>query len=94
MPMRLPVMMPPKSTNETNDATTSGIARQKERAIQYWNDSKAKHSEAMKDHVHDDVITHLHQGKVLPIFHTLCHPPSERLFPPNTRVSVEMKLQM
>jgi hypothetical protein len=43
----------------------------------------------MKDHVHDDVITHLHQGKVLPIFHTLCHPPSERLFLPNTRVSVD-----
>jgi hypothetical protein len=80
-----------QSTNETNDATTStsGIARQRERAIQYWNDSKAKHGEVMKDHLHDDVITQLRQGKVLPIFHTLCRSPSERLFLPNTRVSVD-----
>ena len=63
------------------------IARQKERAIQYWNDSKKNYDEAMKDQVHDDVKHLLHQGKVLPIFHTLCRPPKERLFPPNTRVS-------
>jgi hypothetical protein len=43
----------------------------------------------MKDHVYDDVIAQLRQGKVLPIFHTLCHPPSERLFLPNTHVSVD-----
>ena len=59
------------------------IARQKERAIQYWNGSTSKYSEAMKDQVHDDVMHHLHHGKVLPIFHTLCHPPKERLFQPN-----------
>jgi hypothetical protein len=47
------------TTTETNDTTTSGITRQRERAIQYWNDSKAKHNVAMKDHVHDDVITRL-----------------------------------
>ena len=63
------------------------IIHQKESAIQYWNDSTSKYTEAMKDQVHDDVMNHLHQGKVLPIFHTLCHPPKERLFQPNTRVS-------
>jgi hypothetical protein len=78
-----------QGTTETNDTTTGSIARQKKRAIQYWNDSKANHNEAMKDQVHDDVITQLRQGKVLPIFHTLCRSPSERLFLPNTRVSVD-----
>ena len=64
------------------------IARQKNRAIKYWNDNKLSHIEVMKDQVHDDVMQHLHVGKVLPIFHTLCRPPTERLFHPNTRVSV------
>ena len=48
----------------------------------------------MKDQVHDDVLLHLHQGKVLPIFHTLCRPPKERLFPPNTRVGKDDETSM
>ena len=47
------------------------------------------HAEALKDQVHDDVMQHLQEGKVLPIFHTLCRPPTERLFSPNTRVSLD-----
>ena len=73
--------------NEKYKETEALVAEQKRRAIQYWNDSKSKHSEAMKDQVHDDVIKTLKEGKVLPIFHTLCRPQSERLFPPNRRVS-------
>ena len=74
-----------KTTIENDDA----IARQKKRAIQYWNDSKSKHIEAMKDEIHDDVMQHLKEGKVLPIFHTLCRPPNERLF--LTEVCVRVK---
>jgi hypothetical protein len=46
-----------------------------------------KHSEPLKDEVHNEVIENLKDGKVLPIFHTLCQNPDNRLFPPNTRVS-------
>ena len=62
---------------------------QKKRALQFWNKSKINHPEALKDQINDDVMKHLNHGKVLPIFHTLCRPPNDRLFPPNTRVSVE-----
>ena len=31
----------------------------------------------------------LHEGKVLPIFHTLCRPPEERHFSPERQVSVK-----
>ena len=34
----------------------------------------------------DEIMHNLEMGKVLPIFHTLCRPPNERLFRPNARV--------
>jgi hypothetical protein len=77
------------STSRTDEAA---IAAQKKRAIQYWNESN--YSEPLKHQVHDDVMTNLHEGKVLPIFHTLCRPPNERLFPPEQRVSVEHTSRM
>ena len=77
------------STASVETITITTKDEQKQRAIQYWNESKLKHTELLKDRVHDDVMQHLHQGKVLPIFHTLCCPPTERLFSPNTHVSVK-----
>jgi hypothetical protein len=65
------------------------IARQMTRAIEYWNESKLKHNEPLKDAVHHQVMKYLEEGKVLPIFHTLCQPPNQRLFAPNTRISVK-----
>ena len=58
--------------------TDEAIAAQKKRAIQYWNESN--YSEPLKGQVHDDVMKNLKEGKVLPIFHTLCRPPEKRLF--------------
>ena len=77
-----------KDTDNNKGDIDALVTHQKERAIQYWTESKSKHTEALKDQVHDDVMQHLQEGKVLPIFHTLCRPPTERLFSPDTRVSV------
>ena len=78
-----------RNNEKDKDNALSGVTKQKERALQFWNESKINHPEALKDQVNEDVMKHLHQGEVLPIFHTLCCPPNKRLFPPNARVSVE-----
>jgi hypothetical protein len=86
------------NASENRDPTRAGekkegitkfnlIETQKARAIQLWNDSN--YNEALKDSVHDTVMEHLNQGMVLPIFHTLCRDPNQRLFSPNATVCVD-----
>ena len=75
--------------NDEKDEIDALVAKQKERALQFWEECHSQHPEVLKDQVNDDVVKHLNHGEVLPIFHTLCRPPNQRLFPPNTRVSVE-----
>ena len=68
------------------------ITLQTQRAIQYWNDSSSNHVAVIMNQVEKEkVLQLLKEGKVLPIFHTLCRPPNERLFLPNTLVSTEDK---
>jgi hypothetical protein len=63
------------------------IETQKKRAIQFW--TKSNYDDALKSSVHENVMKHLRQGLVLPIFHTLCRDPRKRLFSPNTTVCVD-----
>jgi hypothetical protein len=48
----------------------------------------SNYDEALKDSVHENVMEHLHQGLVLPIFYTLCHHPKKRLFTPNVTICI------
>ena len=65
----------------------AAIDEQKKRAKQFWNNSS--YNEDIKESINDDVLKHLDQGLVLPIFHTLCQSPEKRLFLPNTLVGKE-----
>ena len=71
----------------SNIKRNTAIDEQKERSKKFWKDSNF--NENIKALINDDVMNHLDQGMVLPIFHTLCRSPSKRLFPPNTRVRTE-----
>ena len=67
---------------DSRDNKVLSIEDQKERAKKFWNE--ANYDEEMKRKVHGNVMKHLNEGTVLPIFHTLCQPPDKRLFSPNT----------
>jgi hypothetical protein len=67
-------------------AKLEAIEMQKQRAIQFWEESN--YNEILKDNVHNSIMDNLNQGLVLPIFHTLCRNPMKRLFSPNTTVCV------
>ena len=68
-------------------SATTAIEEQKKRAKQLWNNSS--YNEDLQETINADVMNHLDQGLVPPIFHTLCRPPNKRLFLPNTRVGKE-----
>ena len=78
---------PAVTLSSTIQLDTATIDEQKKRAKKFWNDSS--YNEDLKEAIDDDVVNHLDQGLVLPIFHTLCRPPDKRLFIPNTRVGKE-----
>ena len=80
---------PAATLSATIQLDTAAIYEQKKRAKKFWNDSS--YTEDIKETINDDVVNHLDQGLVLPIFHTLCRPPDKRLFSPNTRVGKKDK---
>ena len=74
----------PETAVIDTDGDGTAVEEQKERAKKFWNTSN--YNEEMKVRVNDDVMQYLDQGLVLPIFHTLCCPPDQRLFPPDIGV--------
>ena len=59
---------PAAALSATIPLDTAAVDEQKKRAKQFWNDSS--YNEDLKEKINDDVMNHLDQGLVLPIFHT------------------------
>ena len=66
----------------------NAIEKQKTRALQYLKASQ-ENFDGITHISADDVTKKLSQGLVPPIFHTLCRNETDRLFLPNTPVSLE-----
>lgn len=62
------------------------IEVQKSRAIRQWKEAFSKQFFTSRS-IYDEVLQQLNEGKVPPIYHTLCRDPEKRLFLPNTVVS-------